>query len=288
MSKKLSNIFLILTLIVGLSLLLYPSFSDYWNSLHQSRAIANYAEQVANMNAEKYAEIWEATEQYNQDLLKRENVFFLTDEWKERYVDLHNISGNGVIGYIEIPEIKVSYPIYHGTEESVLQIAVGHLEWTSLPGGGEGTHCVLSGHRGLPSAKLFTDLDKLENGDIFMLKVLDQVFTYEMDQAVIVEPQDTDELLVVPGEDYCSLVTCTPYGINSHRLLVRGHRIENQKNAKTVRIVSEAIQIEPLVVAPFIAIPLLIVAMILTLFSDEQDRSHDMNKANKHSQNERR
>lgn len=286
MSKKLSNIFLILTLIVGLSLLLYPSFSDYWNSLHQSRAIANYAEEVANLNAEKYAEMWEATEQYNQDLLKRENVYYLTDELKERYVDLHNISGNGVIGYIEIPEIKVSYPIYHGTEESVLQIAVGHLEWTSLPGGGEGTHCVLSGHRGLPSAKLFTDLDKLEKGDIFMLKVLDQVFTYEMDQAVIVEPNDTDELLVVPGEDYCSLVTCTPYGINSHRLLVRGHRIENQKEAKAVRIVSEAIQIDPLVVAPFAAIPLLIVAMIFTLFSDEQERTHKIK--NNHSQKERR
>lgn len=286
MSKKLSNIFLILTLIVGLSLLLYPSFSDYWNSLHQSRAIANYAEEVANLNAEKYAEMWEATEQYNQDLLKRENVYYLTDELKERYVDLHNISGNGVIGYIEIPEIKVSYPIYHGTEESVLQIAVGHLEWTSLPGGGEGTHCVLSGHRGLPSAKLFTDLDKLEKGDIFMLKVLDQVFTYEMDQAVIVEPNDTDELLVVPGEDYCSLVTCTPYGINSHRLLVRGHRIENQKEAKAVRIVSEAIQIDPLVVAPFAAIPLLIVAMIFTLFSDEQEKTHKIK--NNHSQKERR
>lgn len=238
------------------------------------------------MNEEQYAEIWDATVQYNQDLLKRENPYYLTDELKERYVNLHNVSGNGVIGYVEIPEIKVSLPIYHGTSESVLQIAVGHLEWTSLPGGGDSTHCVLSGHRGLPSARLFTDMDKLELGDIFMMQVLDKVFTYEIDQILIVEPQDAEELQVIPGGDYCSLVTCTPYGINSHRLLVRGHRIENQEAARTVKITSEAIQIEPLVVAPFIAIPLLFVAMIMTLFSDEHERSHII--GNNNSQKERR
>ena len=268
MKKKSSNfipVFLVLILLVGLSLLLYPSVSDYWNSLHQSRAIATYAEEVANLDEDQYAEIWDAAAEYNASLLERTNSYLLSDVQKETYQQLLNVSGTGVMGYIEIPVIQCSLPLYHGTDEGVLQIAVGHLDWTSLPVGGESTHCVLSGHRGLPSAKLFTNLDKLVVGDVFMLRVLDEVLTYEVDQILIVEPHETSELQIVKGQDYCTLVTCTPYGINSHRLLVRGHRIENLAEAKTVHVTADAMQIEPMIVAPIVAIPILLVLLILLL-----------------------
>ena len=169
------------------------------------------------------------------------------------------------MGYIELPSIDCSLPIYHGTEESVLQIAIGHLEWSSLPVGGESTHCVLSGHRGLPSAKLFTNLDKLQEGDVFLLRVLDEVLTYEVDQILIVEPQEIAALQITEGEDLCTLVTCTPYGINTHRLLVRGHRIENAPEARLVRVTADAVQIEPLLVAPIVALPMLLLLLILLL-----------------------
>lgn len=267
--KKKSNHFttlmLVALLLAGLSLLLYPSFSNYWNSLHQTRAIAGYAENVAALDEDQYDSYWRAAQAYNDTLLERVTGFALTDAQQEEYTSLLDISGLGIMGYIEIPEINCSLPIYHGTAESVLQIAVGHLEWSSLPVGGESTHCVLSGHRGLPSAKLFTHLDQLREGDIFMLRVLDEVLTYEVDQILIVEPQETSALTVVPGEDLCTLVTCTPYGINTHRLLVRGHRIENLEEAKTVRVTADAIQIEPLLVAPFAALPLLLILLILLL-----------------------
>lgn len=265
MKRRIINFSLILVFLIGLSLLLYPSVSDYWNSLHQTRAIATYAEEVANLNQDQYDEIWAAAESYNASLTDRVNAYQLSDAQKEEYQQLLNVSGLGVMGYIEIPEIDVSLPICHGTEDSVLQVAVGHLEWTSLPVGGESTHCVLSGHRGLPSAKLFTDLDKLREGDIFLLRVLDEILTYEVDQILIVEPQDTAALEIAEGEDYCTLVTCTPYGINTHRLLVRGHRIDNIEEVKTVRVTADAVQIEPMLVAPVVAIPMLLILLILLL-----------------------
>ena len=277
MKKKKDNyitLLLFLILLAGLSLLLYPSVSDYWNSLHQTRAIATYAEEVANLNQDQYDEIWAAAESYNASLTDRGNAYLLSDAQKEEYQQLLNVSGLGVMGYIEIPEIDVSLPIYHGTEDSVLQVAVGHLEWTSLPVGGESTHCVLSGHRGLPSAKLFTNLDKLREGDTFLLRVLDEILTYEVDQILIVEPQDTAALEIVEGQDYCTLVTCTPYGINTHRLLVRGHRIDNIEEAKTVRVTADAIQIEPLLVAPVVAIPILLLLLILLLLPKQPRKKH--------------
>ena len=269
------NALLALILLVGLSLLLYPSVSDYWNSFHQTRAIASYAEQVANLDNDTYDQLWEDARAYNRSLLLRDNAFLLSEEQKADYVRLLDVSGLGIMGYIEIPSIDVSLPIYHGTEESVLQIAVGHLDWTSLPVGGMSTHCVLSGHRGLPSAKLFTNLDKLAEGDVFMLRVLDEVLTYEVDQVLIVEPQETDALQIVEGEDYCTLVTCTPYGINTHRLLVRGHRIENIEEAKVVRVTADAIQIEPLLVAPIVAIPMLLVLLILLMLPRQPKKKHE-------------
>lgn len=268
MKKKgnhLITILLVLIFLLGLSLLLYPSVSDYWNSFHQTRAIATYAEEVANLNRDLYDEIWAAADLYNASLTDRDNAYLLSDAQKEEYQQLLNVSGLGVMGYIEIPGIDCSLPIYHGTEESVLQIAVGHLEWTSLPVGGESTHCVLSGHRGLPSAKLFTNLDRLEVGDLFMLRILDEVLTYEVDQILIVEPQDTEALQIVEGMDYCTLVTCTPYGINTHRLLVRGHRTDNVEEARTVRVTADAIQIEPLLVAPIVALPMLLLLLVILL-----------------------
>lgn len=262
MRKHASTMILILILVVGLSLMLYPSISNWWNEAHQSRAIAAYSQEVSKLDENRYDELWQQAWEYNRSLVGRENVYLLDDSQKAEYERLLDVSGMGIMGYIEIPSLKVSLPIYHGTEESVLQVAVGHLEWTSLPVGGESTHCVLSGHRGLPSAKLFTDLDRLVVGDRFRLGVLDQVLTYEVDQILIVEPQDTEALLIEEGKDLCTLVTCTPYGINTHRLLVRGHRVETEKDAKNVRVTSDAIQIEPYLVAPVVAAPILLVLLL--------------------------
>lgn len=264
------TLLLILILLAGVSLLLYPTVSDYWNSFHQSRAIASYAEQVANIDDAQYEELWDAARDYNQSLLHRPNDFILSDEQQEIYKSLLDFGGNGIMGYIEIPMIDVMLPIYHGTNESVLQIAVGHLDWTSLPVGGAGSHCVLSGHRGLPSARLFTDLDKLKVGDVFMLHVLNEILTYEIDQILIVEPQDTDPLLIEPGKDLCTMITCTPYGINSHRMLVRGHRIESQEEPKDIRITADAVRIEPLMVAPIVAVPILLVLLIILLLPKQK------------------
>ncbi len=269
-----STIFLFLLLLVGLSLLLYPTFSDYWNSFHSSQAISTYAENVANLDEKKYDELWSAAWAYNQSLLERSSEFTLSEEQYAEYLELLNVSGLGIMGYIEIPEISVSLPIYHGTDESVLQIAVGHLEWSSLPVGGESSHCVLSGHRALPSAKLFTDLDKLREGDIFMLRVLDEVLTYEVDKISIVEPSQVSALQVIEGEDLCTLVTCTPYGINTHRLLVRGHRIENIAESRSIRVTADAIQIEPLIVAPIVAVPILLLLLVLLLLPKRPNPSH--------------
>lgn len=262
--KNVSNVFLILVFLVGLSLLLYPTISDYWNSFHQTSAITDYAKRVAGLENERYDEIWEAAKAFNASLLKRSNDFYLSKQQREDYEELLNVSENGVMGYVEIPAIDCSLPVYHGTDESVLQIAVGHLEWSSLPVGGESTHSILSGHRGLPSAKLFTDLDKLVAGDVFMLNVLDEVLTYEIDQILIIEPDELDDLLIVEGEDYCTLMTCTPYGINSHRLLVRGHRVENSMS-DAYRITADARQIDPVIVAPMIAAPVLLLLLICLL-----------------------
>ncbi len=263
----LSTVVLILIFLVGLSLLLYPTLSDYWNSLHQSWAIADYAEQVANLDEERYARLWDDARSYNEALRKRGNLRKLSDEERAEYQSMLNVSGKGIIGYIEIPMIGCALPIYHGTDEAVLQSAVGHIEGSSLPVGGVGSHSVLSGHRGLPSAKLFTDLDRLSVGDIFMLRILDETLTYEVDQIVTVLPYEMDELKIDPDQDYCTLVTCTPYGVNSHRLLVRGHRVENREEAKVVRITADAMQIEPVIIAPLVAVPILLVLLIVLLIS---------------------
>ena len=272
MKNKLINIFLILALVAGLSLLLYPTVSDYWNSLHASQAVASYDQAVKSMDEDKYDELLQRAGQYNRDLFLRGTLFALTDEEREDYNSQLDIDGSGVMGYIEIPTIKVSLPIYHGTSDDVLQVAVGHLEWSSLPVGGESTHCVLSGHRGLPSAKLFTNLDQLAEGDLFVIRTLDEVLTYEVDRILIVLPSELQALAAEEGKDLCTLVTCTPYGVNSHRMLVRGHRVDNQSEA--VRLTADAIRIDPLLVAPIAAIPLLL-ALLLLLAAAPKKKSCD-------------
>lgn len=271
MKKHLSTIILILVFMTGLSLLLYPSVSDYWNSFHQSRVISDYAEAVADLDKENYEQLWEDARAYNARLLNKNNRFVLTEEEQEEYKSLLNVSGDGIMGYIEISRINCLLPIYHGVDESVLQIAVGHIEGTSLPVGGMGTHCVISGHRGLPSAKLFTNLDQLIEGDTFMIRVLDEVLTYEVDQIWIVEPHEIEVLELEEGKDYCTLVTCTPYGVNSHRLLVRGHRIDNVEK-KSVRVTADAQQIEPIVVAPILAVPMLLILLVVLLIKYRKKR----------------
>lgn len=263
MKNKIITLVLILVFLAGLSLLLYPTISNYWNTLHASQAVENYVQEVQNLNDEQYEKMLDAARTYNRSLLNGRS-----DEQKEVYQSLLNLDGSGIMGYIEIPTIELSLPIYHNTEDSVLQIAVGHIDWSSLPIGGESTHSVLSGHRGLPSAKLFTNLDKLVVGDRFVIRVLNEVMTYEVDRILIVEPTDLSTLTIEDGKDLCTLVTCTPYGINTHRLLVRGHRVENK--SETIRVTSDAMQIEPLIVAPIVALPMLLTLLIVLLASGKK------------------
>ena len=268
--KDFSTIALIVVFFVGVSVLLYPTVSDYWNSLHQSQAIATYADSVENMDEQDYEKLWDAAVSYNQKLFQSGHGLGLKDEEKEEYNELLDVSGTGIMSYIEIPKIKCSLPVYHGTDEGVLQIAVGHIEGSSLPVGGLNTHCVLSGHRGLPSAKLFSNLDKLEEGDIFMIRTLDQTLTYEADQIRIVLPDEVDDLKIEEGKDLCTLVTCTPYGINTHRLLVRGHRVANQEEAEAVRVTADAMQVDNRIVAICIAVPVLVLLLIYVAFGSRR------------------
>ncbi len=263
LKKNLTNIFLAVIVLTGLCLLLYPSFSDWWNSMHQSRAIAAYVETVDAMSQEEIDEILNAAREYNERMWHRQNRWVLSEEEQAEYESLLDVSGNGIMGYINIPVIGVNLPIYHGTEESVLQVATGHLSATSLPVGGPGTHAAVSGHRGLPSARLFTDLDQLKVGDIFTVSVLNEVYTYQIEQIVTVVPEDTSQMNLYQGEDLCTLQTCTPYGVNSHRLLLRGRRIEDVDGA--LMAASEAIRVPNYIVIPAVGIPILFLLLVVAL-----------------------
>jgi len=262
MKKKITNLIWVLIFLGGLLLLLYPTVSDYWNSFTQSRAIAVYDAQLSEMSTQDFDSMWEAAYAYQAKLSQAENYRSFVDENKEEYEAVLN-TGTGVMGYIEIPKINVRLPIYHGTDEAVLQVAIGHLDWTSLPLGEKGTHAVFSGHRGLPSAKLFSELDKLVEGDVFVVYVLDRSFTYMVDQILIVEPEDTNALMPETGKDYVTLLTCTPYGINSHRLLVRGIRTDDLKVEELPSVYADALQIDGRMVMPIVAIIILIIYYLL-------------------------
>lgn len=252
---KLQMFGLLALFFIGVGLLVYPSFSDYWNTFHQSRVIMKYADRVSNMNKDEYARLIKEANQYNQELQKTGIKWNMTDAEKASYNRYLDFESSGVMGYITIPKINVELPIYHGTSDSILQTSIGHIEGSSLPVGGLGSHTILSGHRGLPSARLFTNLDQLAAGDTFTLTVLNETYTYEVDQIRIVEPTDLSSLQLEPGKDYCTLVTCTPYGVNTHRLLVRGHRVENVNG--NAELVADAIQIRPIYITPFVIILLL-------------------------------
>ena len=261
MRKHKTVIFLTLGFLVGICILLYPAFSDFWNSKTQSRAITNYESVLENLKPEDYAAIFENAHNYNKALYETE--YPLMDYVNvPGYYDTLCITDNDMIGYIKIERIGVELPIYHGTSDEVLNKGVGHLMGSSLPVGGENTHCVMSAHRGLPSSKLFTDLDRLEKGDTFQIVVLNQVLTYQVDQIKVVTPTEIEDLQIIEGGDYCTLFTCTPYGINTHRLLVRGIRIETMKEKPVLYVSNEAFRIEPLLVTPAVAAPMLFVLLI--------------------------
>ena len=264
MKKHLSTIILVLVFFVGLSVMLYPTISDFWNEKRQSKAIVDYQSTIENMKEEDYTSFFKEASAYNKKLLNL-NYPFINGTKIEGYDDILNINGNGMMGYITIPKIKVELPIYHGTSDAVLNVATGHLQGTSLPVGGKSTHCVLSAHRGLPSAKLFTSLDKMAVGDTFTITVLDKVLTYEVDQIKIVLPHVVEDLYIEEGKDFCTLVTCTPYGINTHRLLVRGKRIATVEPEKVITVVTDAYQIDPLIVTPAVAAPMLGLLLVYLL-----------------------
>ena len=270
-----STILLVAIFLIGLCVLLYPTVSDFWNEKRQSQAIMNYDELLVDLTPEDFTEYFKKAEEYNRKLKLISFPFLGYSELDDEYYSTLDINGSGMMGYITIEKIKVQLPIYHGTSDKVLNSAVGHLEGSSLPIGGESTHSVLSAHRGLPSAKLFTNLDKVVVGDIFTITILDRTFTYQVDQVLIVLPDRIDELAVVNGEDYCTLVTCTPYGINTHRMLVRGTRIENIEGPKKLNILTEAFQIDPLIVTPAVAIPILagLLVFLMTKSSKEKRKN---------------
>lgn len=260
-----STIILVTVFLTGFCILLYPAVSDFWNEKRQSKAIMNYDDMIDGFKPEDFSEYFRKADEYNSKLKKISMPFLGYSELEQEYYSVLDVNGNGMMGYVTIDKIKVQLPIYHGTSDKVLNSAVGHLEGSNLPIGGESTHSVLSAHRGLPSAKLFTNLDKVDVGDIFTITILDRTLTYQVDQVMVVLPEETDELNVVNGEDYCTLVTCSPYGINTHRLLVRGTRIENIEGPKKIKVVTEAYQIDPLIVTPVVAIPMLAVWLIYLL-----------------------
>ncbi len=260
MKKNKTNIILVIIFLIGLSVMLYPSFSNYWNSMVQSKAVAGYNNAVQKMSQVDYDEMFHEAEEYNSALLNVDRPFE-NYESISGYDDILNVSGTGIIGYVTIDRIKVELPIYHGTSEGVLQIGVGHLGGSSFPIGGIGTHSVLSAHRGLPSAKLFSNLDEMEVGDTFQITVLNRVLTYQVDQIRIVEPEDVDELLIDPNKDLCTLMTCTPYGINTHRLLVRGVRVDSDVNSY---VPTDAYQVEPNIVAVGSMLVILSALLVIT------------------------
>ena len=254
---SISTIILTVIMLAGIAIIAYPTVSDWWNSMHATRAISEYVEKVDSLSKEEKEAIFEKAREYNESLPNGVD-FELTDEEYAEYAKILDITGTGIMGYVQIKSIGVNLPVYHGVDEGILQIAVGHIPGSSFPIGGERTHALMSGHRGLPSAKLFSDLDKMKEGDTFTVTVLDETVTYMVDQIRIVLPEETQDLGIVEGEDYCTLITCTPYGVNSHRLLMRGRRVSNLDEAA---MPAEAVRIPGYITVPAVGIPILFVVL---------------------------
>ena len=265
MRSKKSTIILLVSFFIGLSVLLYPSISSYWNSKTQSEAIVDYESMLSQYKPEDYTAIFAEADAYNKQLAQQNEPLVEHNRLPD-YNSILNVGGTGMMGYITVPKISQELPVYHGTSDGVLSVAVGHLQGTSLPVGGENTHCVVSAHRGLPTAVLFTHLDRMEIGDIFYFTILDRTITYEVDQIRIVEPDDASLIQIKDGKDYCTLLTCTPYGINTQRLLVRGHQIDASQT-RNLYVANEAYRIEPLVVMPIVALPIIFVLLVYVMFA---------------------
>ncbi len=265
MKSKKTTIILLISFFIGLSVLLYPSLSSFWNSRTQSKAIVDYESMLSQYKPEDYTAIFARAEAYNKSLFQLKDPLTTYPQLPE-YNNILNVSGSGMMGYITIPKISQELPVYHGTSDTVLSVAVGHLEGSSLPVGGESTHCVVSAHRGLPTAVLFTHLDRMEIGDTFYFTILDRTITYEVDQIRIVEPDDTSLIQIKEGKDYCTLLTCTPYGINTQRLLVRGHQLD-ESQTRSIYVANEAYRIEPLIVMPIVALPVIFILLIYVMFA---------------------
>ena len=274
MRKHLTTIIIIVMFIVGLSVLLYPAISNYINQKNASKVIGEYNDKLENTSDDRIEDMYAQAQDYNKRLAGTASAFYNPESVKG-YETTLDITGTGIMGYIDIDRIGVELPIYHTVDESVLGTGAGHLEGTSLPVGGESTHCVLSGHRGLPSAKLFTDLDELEVGDEFTITVLNKKLTYRIDQIKTVKPSETEDLQIESGKDYCTLMTCTPYGINSHRLLLRGVRVETAQDKPGIFVKNEAFRIDPLVVTPIVAVPMLVVVLIFVLVRDHRSKKKE-------------
>lgn len=264
-NSKLGNVLFGMIVLLGLAVIAYPTVSDWWNQRHQTQAIANYVDTVNSLSESNVQDILNEAHEFNKKLPRGVSVG-LTEEQEAEYYKILDITGTGIMGYIQIPKINVNLPIYHGVDENILEIAVGHVLGSSFPVGGEGTHAALSGHRGLPSANLFTDLDELTEGDTFTITILNKLLTYQIDQIRIVLPQDVSNLAIDEGNDYITLITCTPYGVNSHRMLVRGKRIANEE-VNNVTVVAEANRLSPTLVIGGIAIPLIMIAMVISFVS---------------------
>lgn len=271
MKNKKSTIILLVSFFVGLSVLLYPAISSYWNSKTQSEIILDYEAMLANIEADDYTALFEEAEEYNKKLSQLASPH-VEHEKVEGYLDVLDVTGTGMMGYITIPKISQEIPVYHGTSEEVLSVAVGHYQGSSLPIGGESTHSVVSAHRGMPTATLFTYLDRMEVGDLFYYTVLDRKFTYEVDQIRIVEPDDTSLVQIEEGKDYSTLVTCTPFGLNTQRLLVRGHQIDVQQT-RNIYIANEAYRVDHLIVMPIVALPIIFVLLIYVMFAPVKKES---------------
>ena len=271
MRSKKSTIILLVSFFIGLSVLLYPSISSYWNSKTQSEAIVDYESMLSQYKPEDYTAIFAEADAYNKQLAQLNEPLVEHNRLPD-YNSILNVGGTGMMGYITVPKISQELPVYHGTSDGVLSVAVGHLQGTSLPVGGENTHCVVSAHRGLPTAVLFTHLDRMEIGDIFYFTILDRTITYEVDQIRIVEPDDASLIQIKDGKDYCTLLTCTPYGINTQRLLVRGHQIDASQT-RNIYVANEAYRIEPLVVMPIVALPIIFVLLVYVMFAPVKKES---------------
>lgn len=275
-SDKAVTLIVVCILIAGLMIMLYPTFSSWWNSRVQSRAIADYARAVGQMDNSEKERAYEAARRYNEALAELSDPFREYDQ-VQGYESILDVTGTGIMGYIDIPKINVSLPVYHGTSPEVLNIAVGHMQGSSLPIGGKGSHAVISAHRGLPSARLFTDLDKLTEDDTFTITVLDEVMTYEVREILVIEPDESDKLAVKPGEDCVTLMTCTPYGINTHRLLIRSYRIDTQE-PHTVRVPADAVQTDDTEAAAVICIPVLVLLIVFWTVSSRGKKLHKVDR----------